>query len=64
MRPDAKVNLSDAEASFNPRICKRCDKSPLNCALMLIGFNPRICKRCDGYQRPWYEYVQFQSTHL
>ena len=28
------------------------------------GFNPRICKRCDGYQRPWYEYVQFQSTHL
>ena len=33
---------------FNPRICKRCDKSKLRTLCRLIGFNPRICKRCDS----------------
>ena len=34
--------------SFNPRICKRCDKSDNIQLLGNICFNPRICKRCDA----------------
>ena len=33
--------------SFNPRICKRCDKLSDCPILPHTGFNPRICKRCD-----------------
>ena len=33
--------------SFNPRICKRCDREIGNWAVQLKCFNPRICKRCD-----------------
>ena len=33
--------------SFNPRICKRCDKDFIIRPFTMKGFNPRICKRCD-----------------
>ena len=33
--------------SFNPRICKRCDKQARKFKDGFSGFNPRICKRCD-----------------
>ena len=33
--------------SFNPRICKRCDKRRLILFSIIGSFNPRICKRCD-----------------
>ena len=32
---------------FNPRICKRCDRTYLISYLYFLSFNPRICKRCD-----------------
>ena len=33
--------------SFNPRICKRCDKTTEHNKITQRSFNPRICKRCD-----------------
>ena len=35
------------KTSFNPRICKRCDKDGEIQGDEVKGFNPRICKRCD-----------------
>ena len=36
-----------ATFSFNPRICKRCDKYSTFMVTPCFRFNPRICKRCD-----------------
>ena len=33
--------------SFNPRICKRCDKDSRDPKYIFESFNPRIRKRCD-----------------
>ena len=38
---------SYAPASFNPRICKRCDRHCKGTKFLFVCFNPRICKRCD-----------------
>ena len=37
--------------SFNPRICKRCDRQLGVPGRRLLRFNPRICKRCDFAMR-------------
>ena len=40
---------SCALASFNPRICKRCDYWFCLHSCSKGCFNPRICKRCDFF---------------
>ena len=52
----------DKYNSFNPRICKRCDRCSLLCSFLPFSFNPRICKRCD-YWQPIIERYQRVSIH-
>ena len=48
-----QILFSTAKVSFNPRICKRCDRLWIWKQLSRLSFNPRICKRCDlDSQRP------------
>ena len=39
--------IQEIKASFNPRICKRCDTVRSTSIRKIKSFNPRICKRCD-----------------
>ena len=46
MRPRTSLYVLP-NTCFNPRICKRCDKSQIEEMSFTESFNPRICKRCD-----------------
>ena len=59
-----RISLYLENKGFNPRICKRCDfKKIWQINQRKVSIHASV-KDATGYQRPWYEYVQFQSTHL